>query len=126
MKLLKLLTVLIVFGLTLSVEASVGCLNHQGKIVDWFAIITTPEKIHRSDPEVGYLYIDSTFKNHSFAIKRGYGNELNNPIHRTISQGNKTKLLSVVWNDQLYPAQGVGNSHNAHSKSYLVMNEAVS
>lgn len=102
MKLLKLLAVLIVLGLANAKEVPpVGCLGHDGRPVDWFVIITTPGSIHKSNPEVGYLYLDSKFKNHSFAIKTGYGNEPGNPIHRTILQDNKTRLLSAVWNDQL-------------------------
>lgn len=110
MKLFELLAILAVLGLAVHAKATIGCLNHQGKVVDWFVIITTPRSIQSSHPDYGYLYFDSSFKNTTFQHYRGYGNELNAPIHRTISQGNEKNLLSVVWNDQLLKEQGVGSS----------------
>ena len=68
-----LLLILLAFECSAQVS-NIGCLNHKGKVVDWFAIITTPQRVHDKDDKTGYLYFDSTMKTSSFKLFSGYGN----------------------------------------------------
>ncbi len=118
-----MITLLIVIELSVHTnsQANIGCLNAEGKIVDWFVINTTPQSVHNSDPDSGFLYFDNTFKTGKFNINPGYGNEDENPIGRTAAQIEQFNLQNAAWNDQFDTEwdRGKGDSKKAHAKSYM-------
>jgi hypothetical protein len=98
-----------------------GCLNHKGEVVDWFVLYYTPQTVHTHAPLYGYLYMDSNANKDEFEIHKGWGDEGEAPLGRTIAQVGQHRLESVAWNDQLEPHQGLGNSNKAHSKFFMAL-----
>ena len=49
-------------------QQQIGCRNPQGQVVEWFAIITTPQIVHNKDPASGFLYYDSTMTTDTFTL----------------------------------------------------------
>ena len=121
---MKTLTVLLVaILLTLSSSQLVpSCLNHEGKMVDWWIVYYAPKSVRNKS--FGYMYMDSSSNQSIFSHHPDVGDWSNQSHGRTIDSIKALNLESYAWNDQLIPAQnGKTDGSDAHAKLYMAYNK---
>ena len=125
---MKTLTVLLVaIFLALSSSQLVpSCLNHEGKMVDWWIVYYAPKSVRNKslNKSFGYMYMDSSSNQTTFSHHPEVGDWSNQSHGRTIDSIKALNLESYAWNDQLIPAQnGKTDSLDAHAKLYMAFNK---
>ena len=121
---MKTLTILLI-ALLLALSSSQlvpSCLNHEGKMVDWWIVYYAPKSVRNKS--FGYMYMDSSSNQSTFSHHPGVGDLNSQPHGRTIDSIKALNLESIAWNDQLIPAQnGKTTSSDAHAKLYMAYNK---
>lgn len=117
-KYLTMQFLLIIFSLTLfEVNADFGCLDENGKPIDWFYLYKLPE---RKDIYSGleYIYLTST-ANTKWHLSTKRISDLDSFAGHTISQlFGKNDVASIMYNDQPPPGRDSKNSFG-HSKGVI-------
>ena len=85
--------ILIILFYILFTEQS--CLDQNGNVVDWWAILKVPPKIGSS----GFGYIDSTSQSTNFKYYSNHVDEGKTALTFTLNQINEKRLETVSWND---------------------------
>ena len=100
------------------VYCDLGCLNHEGVMIEWWVVLKVPASINKT----GYGYIDSRSADSKFTIYANPCDSEFTPLWRTLQQINGQPTQVLAWNDE-WP-NGNTSSTSAHSKAVIAVSKS--